>query len=73
MGLECVDVYYIHNPESQLGHVPEPEFYSRLQLAFERLEENRRQGKLAYLWCCDVERLSRDSGFRSSSLACAND
>ena len=48
MGLECVDVYYIHNPESQLGHVPEPEFYSRLQLAFERLEENRRQGKLAY-------------------------
>lgn len=48
MGIECVDVYYIHNPESQLGHVSEAEFYSRLKLAFERLEQNRREGKLAY-------------------------
>jgi aryl-alcohol dehydrogenase-like predicted oxidoreductase len=48
MGLECVDVYYIHNPESQLGHVSESEFYSRLKLAFERLEVNRKQGKLAF-------------------------
>lgn len=48
IGLECVDVYYIHNPESQLGHVPEPEFYSRLKFAFERLEQNRTDGKLAH-------------------------
>jgi aryl-alcohol dehydrogenase-like predicted oxidoreductase len=48
MDLECVDVYYIHNPESQLEDVSEPEFYQRLRLAFERLEENRSQGKLAY-------------------------
>jgi len=43
-----VDVYYIHNPESQLPYVSEQEFYARLQHAFERLEENRRQGKLAH-------------------------
>jgi aryl-alcohol dehydrogenase-like predicted oxidoreductase len=48
MNIECVDVYYIHNPESQLGHVSEDEFYHRLKLAFERLEENRGQGKLAH-------------------------
>jgi aryl-alcohol dehydrogenase-like predicted oxidoreductase len=48
MNLECVDVYYIHNPESQLQHVPAEEFYNRLKLAFERLEENRREGKLAH-------------------------
>ena len=48
MKLECVDVYYIHNPESQLQFIPEPEFYARLKLAFERLEQNRKQGKLAY-------------------------
>jgi len=48
MDLECVDVYYIHNPESQLGHVSEAEFYHRLRLAFERLEENRKQGKLQF-------------------------
>jgi aryl-alcohol dehydrogenase-like predicted oxidoreductase len=48
MRLEYVDVYYVHNPESQLGYVSQPEFYSRLKLAFERLEQNRREGKLAY-------------------------
>jgi len=48
MGVECVDVYYIHNPESQLGYVSEREFYERLKLAFERLEQNRAHGKLAH-------------------------
>ena len=48
MGMECVDVYYIHNPESQLGQISKAEFYHRLKLAFERLEQNRKQGKLAY-------------------------
>src|SRR6185369_8968525 len=43
MGLDCIDVYYIHNPESQLEHVSEAEFYDRLRRAFERLEENRSQ------------------------------
>ena len=48
MGVDDVDVYYIHNPESQLPHVSEQEFYARLKRAFERLEENRKQGKLAH-------------------------
>ena len=48
MSLECVDVYYIHNPESQLQYVSDDEFYKRLKLAFERLEENRQRGKLAH-------------------------
>ena len=34
MDLETVDVYYVHNPESQLDHVSESEFYHRLRLAF---------------------------------------
>jgi aryl-alcohol dehydrogenase-like predicted oxidoreductase len=48
MGIDCVDVYYIHNPESQLGYVTETEFYYRLRLAFERLEQNRSQGRLRW-------------------------
>src|SRR5687767_6406926 len=48
MDLASVDVYYVHNPESQLDHVSEREFYYRLQHAFERLEENRKQGKLQF-------------------------
>src|SRR5687767_9214288 len=46
MNLDCVDVYYVHNPESQLGSVSEEEFYGRLRAAFEALEKNRAEGKL---------------------------
>ncbi|HEX6730885.1 MAG TPA: aldo/keto reductase [Pyrinomonadaceae bacterium] len=46
MGVESIDVYYIHNPESQLGYVSESEFFHRLRLAFELLERNRELGKL---------------------------
>lgn len=46
MELECLDVYYIHNPESQLGLVPETEFYERLRQAFALLENNIAGGKL---------------------------
>jgi aryl-alcohol dehydrogenase-like predicted oxidoreductase len=48
MSLDSVDVYYIHNPESQLPQVSEQEFFARLKRAFERLEENRSQGKLVH-------------------------
>lgn len=46
MDLECVDVYYIHNPESQLAHVSEKEFFERLTAAFQSLEASRTAGKL---------------------------
>jgi len=46
MQLSCIDVYYIHNPESQLGVVSEDEFYRRLRAAFELLEQNVQSGKI---------------------------
>jgi aryl-alcohol dehydrogenase-like predicted oxidoreductase len=48
LNIDTVDVYYIHNPESQLGQVSEAEFYERLRAAFGLLEENRAQGKLKF-------------------------
>ena len=68
MGLECVDVYYIHNPESQLQFVSESEFYSRLKLAFERLEQNRTEGKLAFYGVATWNgfRVTADSGHHHS-------
>src|SRR6185295_12774447 len=64
MDVDCVDVYYIHNPESQLEHVSESEFYDRLRRAFERLEENRTQRKLAYYGVATWNgfRVAADSG-----------
>ncbi len=46
MGLECVDVYYVHNPESQLSAVSAEEFWQRLRAAFEFLEKSVGSGKI---------------------------
>ncbi len=46
MGLDCVDVYYVHNPESQLSAVSASEFSRRLRAAFEFLEESVAQEKI---------------------------
>jgi aryl-alcohol dehydrogenase-like predicted oxidoreductase len=46
LGLDCIDVYYIHNPEAQLGSVPRDEFDSRLRAAFEMLEGEVTAGRI---------------------------
>ena len=48
MNLETVDLFYIHNPESQLSAVDKYEFEMRLAKAFEKLEENRVNGKIKF-------------------------
>src|SRR5512133_1473715 len=34
LGLKTIDVFYLHNPESQLGDVPREDFRNRLKAAF---------------------------------------
>ncbi|MFN2578911.1 MAG: aldo/keto reductase [Pyrinomonadaceae bacterium] len=46
MNLHCVDVYYVHNPESQLSAVPADEFWRRIRAAFEFLEHAVTEGKI---------------------------
>src|SRR5690242_8667619 len=38
LGLETIDIYYLHNPETQLAVVERKEFLARIRLAFEFLE-----------------------------------
>jgi len=38
LGVETLDIYYLHNPETQLGAVSREEFHRRLRAAFETLE-----------------------------------
>src|SRR5437016_6978168 len=38
LNVECVDVYYLHNPETQLSEIPRAEFLQRSRAAFEFLE-----------------------------------
>lgn len=46
LGLESIDVYYLHNPETQLRFVPEGQFEERLLAAFARLERFCREGRI---------------------------
>jgi len=46
LAVACVDVYYLHNPETQLGAVPRPEFLSRIRAAFELLERQVAAGRI---------------------------
>lgn len=46
LDLECVDIYYVHNPETQLGKVSRAEFSDRLLRAFEALESAVAAGKI---------------------------
>jgi aryl-alcohol dehydrogenase-like predicted oxidoreductase len=48
MQVDTVDVYYVHNPESQLDHVSKDEFYGRLQSAFAALEEEVTAGRIRF-------------------------
>ena len=48
LGLETLDLYYVHNPETQLGAgVAEDEFYGRLGEAFRQLERSKAAGHIA--------------------------
>jgi aryl-alcohol dehydrogenase-like predicted oxidoreductase len=46
LGLEIIDVYYLHNPESQLSSVSRPEFLTRIRAAFAMLEDKVAEGKI---------------------------
>jgi aryl-alcohol dehydrogenase-like predicted oxidoreductase len=46
LNVECVDIYYVHNPESQLAKVARQEFDNRLRQAFEALEQAVAAGKI---------------------------
>jgi len=47
LGVATIDLYYLHNPETQLGEVPREEFLRRLRAAFAGLER-----------ACDEQRIA---------------
>jgi len=46
LGVETIDVYYIHNPETQAQIVARAEFEQRLRAAFEQLERSVADNKI---------------------------
>jgi len=48
LGVECVDVYYLHNPETQLSEVSKEEFLNRVREAFTFFESAVEAGEIQY-------------------------
>jgi aryl-alcohol dehydrogenase-like predicted oxidoreductase len=48
LGLDTIDVYYLHNPESQLERLDRSTFRDRMRTCFEELERAAADGKIRY-------------------------
>ena len=66
LGLDTLDVFYLHNPETQLGFVSREEFDKRIRLAFARLEELVAAGKIRYYGTATWEGYRRPPGSRDA-------
>ena len=63
LGVECADVYHLHNPETQLVEIAKPEFLERVRAAFEFLESAVEAGEIRYYG------MATWSGFRQDPRA----
>jgi aryl-alcohol dehydrogenase-like predicted oxidoreductase len=48
LGLETLDLFYLHNPEAQLNDISQEKFYDRVKLAFTALEKQVAAGKIGF-------------------------
>jgi aryl-alcohol dehydrogenase-like predicted oxidoreductase len=63
LGVDCIDVYYLHNPESQLAEVSRPDFLERVRDAFIYLESAVAAGKIQFFG------MATWNGFRQEARA----
>jgi aryl-alcohol dehydrogenase-like predicted oxidoreductase len=46
LGVDTIDVFYLHNPETQLGFIPREHFEERIRRAFAKLEKLAEENKI---------------------------
>jgi aryl-alcohol dehydrogenase-like predicted oxidoreductase len=63
LSVDCVDVYYLHNPETQLTEVSRPDFLERVRDAFIYLESAAAAGKIQFYG------MATWNGFRQEAVA----
>lgn len=66
IGVECVDVYYLHNPETQLSEVPKADFLVRVREAFEFLESAVEAGEIQYYGMATWDGFRQDARARDA-------
>jgi aryl-alcohol dehydrogenase-like predicted oxidoreductase len=48
LGVDTIDVFYLHNPETQLDYIPRVDFEERLRRSFAQLEQMASQQKIRW-------------------------
>ena len=66
LGLDTIDIFYLHNPETQLGFVSREQFERRIRLAFGKLEQLVADGKIRCYGTATWDGYRRPAGARDS-------
>jgi aryl-alcohol dehydrogenase-like predicted oxidoreductase len=66
LGVDSIDIYYLHNPETQLTEVSRPDFLERIRDAFIFLESATATGKIHSYGVATWNGLRQDSATRDS-------
>jgi len=69
LGIEAIDVFYLHNPETQLGFCTREEFDGRIRRAFARLEGLVGAGKIRWYGAATWEGFRKKDALSLSRLA----
>jgi aryl-alcohol dehydrogenase-like predicted oxidoreductase len=66
LGVDSIDVYYLHNPETQLTEVSRPDFMERVRDAFIYLESAAAAGKIQFYGMATWNGLRQEATARES-------
>ena len=66
LGVDCIDVFYLHNPETQLSEISKVQFLRRIREAFYYLESAVRTGKIQFYGVATWNGFRQDARARDS-------
>jgi aryl-alcohol dehydrogenase-like predicted oxidoreductase len=66
LGVDCIDVFYLHNPETQLGEISKDQFLGRIREAFHYLESAVNAGEIQFYGMATWNGFRQDAGARDA-------
>lgn len=64
LGVETVDIYFIHNPETQLSEISRQDFLKRMLAGFQALEKEVQAGKIQFYGTATWDGYRKEEGKR---------
>ena len=69
LGVDTIDIFYLHNPETQLGYSSRADFEERVRRAFAQLERLADEGKLRWYGAATWDGFRKDNSLDLARLA----